>query len=81
MPRMFKRIRRRARRFFYLSMLYTNLKVFYETLHVMHTYLHYSLDDIYNMYPYEREIFMLMYKNDKEKERKALEEHKRGLHG
>ena len=46
----------------------------------MHTYLNYSLEDIYNMYPYEREIFMLMYKNDKEKERKQIEERKRGLH-
>lgn len=61
-------------------MLYTSLPFFYETLHVMHTYLNYSLEDIYNMYPYEREIFMLMYKNDKEKERKQIEERKRGLH-
>lgn len=47
----------------------------------MHTYMNYSIEDINNMYPYEREIFMLMYKNDKEKERKQLEERRRGLHG
>lgn len=39
----------------------------------MHTYLNYSMEDIENMYPYEREIFLLMYKNDKEKEQKELE--------
>lgn len=61
-------------------MLYTNLQVFYETTHIMHTYLKYSLEDIYNMYPYEREIFMLMYKNDKERERKEMEK-RRGRYG
>ena len=61
-------------------MLYTSLTAFYETVHVMHTYLKYSVEDIYNMYPYEREIYMLMFKNDKEKERKALEK-RRGTYG
>ena len=61
-------------------MLYTSLQSFYETIHVMHTYLKYSIEDIYNMYPYEREIFMLMYKNDKEKERRELEK-RRGRYG
>lgn len=59
-------------------MLYTNLRVFYETVHVLHTYLNYSIEDIYKMYPYERDLYMLMYKNDKEKERAELEKHKRG---
>ena len=45
----------------------------------MHTYLNYSMEDIENMYPYEREIFLLMYKNDKERERKELEK-KRANH-
>ena len=62
-------------------MLYTNIQAFYETVHIMHTYMNYSIEDINNMYPYEREIFMLMYKNDKEKERKELESRKRGIHG
>lgn len=62
-------------------MLYTNLQVFYETIHVMHTYLNYSLEDIYKMYPYERELLMLMYKNDKEKEKQELEKHKRNHNG
>lgn len=62
-------------------MLYTGLQPFYETTHIMHTYMNYSIEDINNMYPYEREIFMLMYKNDKEKEKKELESHRRGLHG
>ena len=61
-------------------MLYTNLQVYYETLHIMHTYLNYSLEDINNMYPYEREIFMLMYKNDKEKEKRAIEERRKKYH-
>ena len=46
----------------------------------MHTYLNYTIEDINNMYPYEREIFMLMYKNDKEKEQKAIEAKRRGNH-
>lgn len=62
-------------------MLYTNLQVFYETIHVMHTYLKYSVEDIYKMYPYERDLYLLMYKNDKEKEREELEKHKRGING
>lgn len=62
-------------------MLYTNLRVFYETIHVMHTYLNYSVEDIYKMYPYEREIFLLMYKNDKDKEKEALEKRKREHNG
>ena len=62
-------------------MLYTNLQVFYETIHVMHTYLNYSVEDIYKMYPYERELFLLMYKNDKEKEKEALEKRKREHNG
>ncbi len=62
-------------------MLYTSLPRFYETVHVMHTYLKYSIEDIYNMYPYEREILMLMFKNDKEKEQKKMESMKRGKHG
>lgn len=62
-------------------MLYTNLASFYETVHVMHTYLNYSIEDIYAMYPYEREIFMLMFKNDKEKEKKAIEANRRGRNG
>lgn len=62
-------------------MLYTNLATFYETVHVMHTYLKYTIEDIYNMYPYEREIFMLMYKNDKEKEQKKIEEMRRNRYG
>lgn len=62
-------------------MLYTNLQVYYETVHVMHTYMKYSIEDINQMYPYEREIFMLMYKNDKEKEKKELEAKRRKLHG
>lgn len=61
-------------------MLYTNIQVYYETVHVMHTYMNYSLEDINNMYPYEREIFMLLYKNDKDKQKKELEANKRGLH-
>lgn len=43
--------------------------------------MNYSIEDINDMYPYEREIFMLMYKNDKEKERKYLESERRGLNG
>ena len=42
--------------------------------------MNYSIEDINNMYPYEREIYMLLYKNDKEKERKELEQRKRN-HG
>ena len=40
----------------------------------MHTYLNYSMEDINRMYPYERDIYLLMFKNDKEKERKRLEQ-------
>ena len=61
-------------------MLYTNIQVYYEMIHIMHTYMNYSIEDINNMYPYEREIYMLLYKNDKEKERKELEQRKRN-HG
>lgn len=62
-------------------MLYTNLRVFYETIHVLHTYLNYSVEDIYNMYPYERELYLLMFKNDKEKEKQEMEKRKRDRHG
>ena len=62
-------------------MLYTNIQVYYETVHVMHTYMNYTIEDINNMYPYEREIFMLMYKNDKEKEKKELEKRRSKYHG
>ena len=60
-------------------MLYTNIPTFYETVHIMHTYMNYSIEDINNMYPYEREIYMLLYKNDKEKEKKELESRKTRL--
>ena len=43
--------------------------------------MNYSLEDINGMYPYERELFMLMFKNDKEKEQKEIESRKRGFHG
>ena len=43
--------------------------------------MNYSLEDINNMYPYERELYMLMFKNDKEKEQKEMESRKRGMHG
>lgn len=46
----------------------------------MHTYLNYSVEDIEKMYPYEREILLLMYKNDKEKEKQELEK-RRMQHG
>lgn len=61
-------------------MLYVNLRSYYELLHIMHTTLKYNMDDIYNMYPFERDIFLLMYKNDKEAERKKINE-QRAKHG
>lgn len=62
-------------------MLYMSLQGYYESVHVMHTYMNYSIEDINNMYPYEREIFMLMFKNDKEKEKKLAEERNKRYHG
>lgn len=62
-------------------MLYTNLRFYYECVHVMHTYMKYTVEDIEKMYPYEREIYMLMYKNDKEKQQKELESKRRGFNG
>ena len=41
----------------------------------------YTVEDIEKMYPYEREIYMLMYKNDKEKQQKELESKRRGFNG
>ena len=70
-------VQRRVKRFFYLSMLYTNVRVYYETTHILHTYLNYSIEDIENMYPYEREIYMLLFKNDKEREKRELERKRR----
>lgn len=60
-------------RFFYLSMLYINLRIYYETTHIMHTKLNYSLHDVMNMYPYERDFFILMAVGDAEKEKARLE--------
>lgn len=61
-------------------MLYTSLSSFYETVHVMHTYMNYTYEDINNMYPYEREVLLLMFKRDKEKEQKAIEEQRKRYH-
>lgn len=80
MSRMWQRGKDEITRFFYLSMLYMNLRSYYEMLHVMHTYLNYNHVDVYNMYPFERDIFLLMYKNDKEMERKKMNE-QRAKHG
>lgn len=62
-------------------MLYINLRAYYETIHVMHTIMNYTLEDIYNMYPYERDIFILMYKRDKEKEQQRLEKQRQIKNG
>lgn len=58
-------------------MLYTSLQLFYETSYVLHTRLKFSLEDILAMYPYERDIYLLMYKNEKEEEQRQLERVKR----
>ena len=62
-------------------MLYITLETYYETIHVMHTKMNYSLEDIFNMYPYERDIFILMSTRDMEKEIQRAEKTKGRFHG
>lgn len=60
-------------------MLYTNIQNWYEVNNILHNYMNFSLEDIYNMYPYEKELYMLMHKRDKEEEKAKMEEQKQKM--
>ena len=48
---------------------YNNLSEYYKLLFALVQFHKYSLTEIYEMYPYERDIFVLMLKNHVEEEK------------
>lgn len=43
-----------------------DIQTYYEINHMLHMDLHYSIQDIESWFPYERELYVLMYKNREE---------------
>lgn len=62
-----------VRRFFYLSMLYMDVETFYRVnVALKRSDLHFNIQEIEQMYPYERDIYMLIAKEQQEDEMKDI---------
>jgi len=62
-----------VRRFFYLSMLYMDLETYYKVnVTLKRSDLHFNIQEIEQLYPYERELYMLVAKEMQDEEMKEL---------
>lgn len=69
---------RKYTRFFYITLCYETLQNFYETNFFMKKEYNFSIDEIENMHPFEKHIYVIFIERS-EKEKRELQE--RASHG